>query len=106
MKNNYQKKNASAATVPELVMPDVLALAMGDIADAAREGLLALAVSAGLQVMDALVAESVTALAGPKGRHDPERVAVRHGDDDGSVVLGGRRVPVRRPVGTRRRSVR
>lgn len=43
------------------------------------------------------MAESVTALAGPKGRHDAERIAVRHGSDDGSVVLGGRRVPVRRP---------
>lgn len=97
MSKNYQKKSAPAATVPELVMPDVVTLAMADIADVAREGLLAVAVSAGLQVMDALMAESVTALAGPKGRHDRDRTAVRHGDDDGSVVLGGRRVPVRRP---------
>ncbi|HYN08465.1 MAG TPA: IS256 family transposase [Vicinamibacterales bacterium] len=97
MKNNYQKKAALAATVPEVVMPDEVMLAMADIADAAKEGLLALAVSAGLQVMDVLMAESVTALAGPKGRHDPDRVAVRHGEDDGGVVLGGRRVPVRRP---------
>jgi putative transposase len=58
---------------------------------------LALAVGAGLQVMDALMAESVNAICGPKGRHDPERNAVRHGSDDGSVTLGGRRVPVRRP---------
>ena len=41
--------------------------------------------------------ESVTELAGPKGRHDPNRVAGRHGHEDGSVTLGGRRVPVRRP---------
>lgn len=97
MKNNYQKKAAPAATTPELVMPDVVSLAMADVADAAWEGLLALAVSAGLQVMHVLMAESVTAVAGPKGKHGPARVAVRHGDDDGSVVLGGRRVPVRRP---------
>jgi len=94
---DYQKKSASAATVGELVMPDVVSVAMADVAEAAREGLLALAVSAGLAVMDALMAESVTALAGPKGKHDAERTAVRHGSDDGSVVLGGRRVPVRRP---------
>ena len=97
MMKDYQKKNAAAVTVPELVMPDVVSVAMADIAETAREGLLALAVSAGLQVMDALMAESVTAVAGPKGRHDAERTAVRHGTDDGSVVLGGRRVPVRRP---------
>ncbi len=52
---------------------------------------------AGFQVMDALIDESVTALAGPKFKHDPQRRAVRHGTEAGSVVLGGRRVPVRRP---------
>jgi putative transposase len=41
--------------------------------------------------------ESVTALAGPKGRHDPDRAAVRHGHEQGSVTLGGRRLPVQRP---------
>lgn len=97
MNKNYQTKAASVATVPEFVMPDVVGVAMGDIAEAVREGLLALAVGAGLQVMDALMAESVTAICGPKGRHNPERDAVRHGCGDGAVTLGGRRVPVRRP---------
>lgn len=97
MKKDYQTIAASAATVPGLVMPDVIGIAMGDIAAAVREGLLALAVGTGLQVMDALMAESVTAICGPKGRHNPGRLAVRHGSDDGSVTLGGRRVPVRRP---------
>ena len=32
-----------------------------------------------------------------KGRHDPNRSAVRHGTEDGSVTLGGRRVSTRRP---------
>src|SRR5436305_15306679 len=47
--------------------------------------------------MAAIIDDSVCGLAGPKGRHDPDRNAVRHGTDDGSVVLGGRTVPVRRP---------
>ena len=33
----------------------------------------------------------------PKGKHDAGRSAVRHGTEDGSVTLGGRRVGVRRP---------
>ena len=33
----------------------------------------------------------------PRGKHDPERTATRHGTEAGSVTLGGRRVPVRRP---------
>ena len=61
------------------------------------EGLLALAVGAGLQVMAALMEADVTALAGPKGKHDMARTAVRHGRERGSVTLGGRRVPVTRP---------
>jgi putative transposase len=32
-----------------------------------------------------------------KGSHDTDRTAVRHGTKAGSVTLGGRRVPVRRP---------
>ena len=96
MKKNYQTKTAPAATA-ELVMPDTVAVAMGDLAETVREGLLALAVGAGLQVMQVMMAESVTAVCGPKGQHDPERKAVRHGSEDGSVTLGGRRVPVRRP---------
>jgi transposase-like protein len=47
--------------------------------------------------MQTLMEQSVTALAGPKGRHDPDRVAVRHGHEQGSVTLGGRRIPVQRP---------
>lgn len=47
MSKNYQKKVASAATVPELVMPDVVALAMGDIAEVMREGLLPMSCSRG-----------------------------------------------------------
>jgi len=47
--------------------------------------------------MQVMMTDGVTAVCGPKGAHDPDRVAVRHGSEDGSVTLGGRRVPVRRP---------
>ena len=70
---------------------------MAELAESMREGLLALAVGAGLQVMGVMMQEGVVGLCGPKGVHDPERTAVRHGSEDGSVTLGGRRVPIRRP---------
>jgi transposase-like protein len=44
-----------------------------------------------------MLAEDVARLVGPKGRHLPERTAVRHGSEPGQVTLGGRRVRVRRP---------
>jgi hypothetical protein len=61
------------------------------------QGLLAASTAVGLEVMAELLDAEVTELAGPKGRHDPARVAKRHGSQPGTVTLGGRRVPVRRP---------
>jgi transposase-like protein len=90
--NQIQSVDVSASAVPERV-----SVAMSEIAENMGEGLLALAVGAGLQVMQALMDADVTALAGPKGRHDEARIAVRHGRERGSVTLGGRRVPVTRP---------
>jgi putative transposase len=72
-------------------------VALAELAGEMREGLLALAVGTGLQVMAAIMEADVTAVCGPKGRHDPERTAVRHGHGGGSVTLGGRRIPVERP---------
>lgn len=47
--------------------------------------------------MAQLMEADVTAACGPKGKHNPDRAASRHGTEAGSVTLGGRRVPVRRP---------
>jgi putative transposase len=95
---DYQKTTARTSTtaVPPVV-PDVVSVAMSEIAADVGEGLLALAVGAGLQVMAAMMAADVDALCGPRGRHDSDRTATRHGSEDGSVTLGGRRLPVRRP---------
>ncbi|WP_122526599.1 IS256 family transposase [Mycobacterium persicum] len=90
--SQIQSVDVSASPVPERV-----SVAMAEIAENMQEGLLALAVGAGLQVMAALMEADVTALAGPKGQHDGARTAVRHGHERGSVTLGGRRVPVTRP---------
>ncbi len=77
-------------------LPESVQIAMADLAETATGGLLALAVGTGLQVMSVLMDEEVTAVAGPKGKWNPERTAVRHGSDDGQVTLGGRRVAIRR----------
>ncbi len=80
-----------------LALPETVTVAMGEIAENVQEGLLALAVGTGMQVMQTIMAEDMTAVCGPKGKHDPARAAVRHGTERGSVTLGGRRVPVERP---------
>jgi transposase-like protein len=78
-------------------VPGTVSVALAELAQDMREGLLALAVGTGLQVMAAIMEEDVTAACGPRGRHDLDRAAVRHGHERGSVTLGGRRVPVARP---------
>ena len=82
---------------PELILPDRVTIALAELATAAREGLLALAVGTGLGVLGSLLDTDVERLAGPKGRHNPDRAAVRHGSQTGKVTLGGRRVRVDRP---------
>jgi putative transposase len=98
--NTYQKTSRRAAAAPldaEITVPDQVLVSMAEIAGAAKEGLLALAVGTGLQVMAAMFDEDVTRLCGPGGRHNADRAGYRHGTEEGSVTLGGRRVGVTRP---------
>jgi transposase-like protein len=87
----------AAAEAVEEPLPPRIQEALGQLVGAAKEGLLALSVGVGLGVLEELMAEEVEDVCGPKGRHDPDRIAYRHGTDDGEVTLGGRRVPVERP---------
>jgi hypothetical protein len=61
------------------------------------QGLLAASTAVGLEVMAELMDVEVAELVGPKGKHDPARVAMRHGSEQGTLTLGGRRLGVRRP---------
>src|SRR5207248_359301 len=77
-------------------LPAQIQEALGELVGAAREGLLALSVGVGLGVVHELMELEVTEVVGPKGKHNPDRIAKRHGHEDGSM-LGGRRVAVSRP---------
>ena len=92
MPKNYQNQEIDTS---QPAVPETVSVALAELAGEMREGLLALAVGTGLQVIAAIMEQDVT--AGPKGRHDSDRTATRHGSGAGSVTLGGRRVPVARP---------
>ncbi len=81
MSKNYQSKEIDTS---RLAVPETVNVALGEIAEDMREGLLALAVGTGLQVMATMMEADVTAVCGPKGRHDPQRAATRHGHGAGS----------------------
>jgi transposase-like protein len=85
------------ATRDEGVLPERVQEALGQLVGAAREGLLALSVEVGLGVLRELLEEEVEELVGPKGKWNRDRIAVRHGQENGEVTLGGRRVQVKRP---------
>ena len=100
MSNTYQKdrRRAQPDRQPgEIAVPEQVVVSMAEIAESAKEGLLALAVGTGLQVMAAMFGEDAERLCGPEGKHNPGRAGYRHGSEAGAVTLGGGRVPVSRP---------
>lgn len=78
-------------------LPDELSVTLTDIAAACREGLMAVAVEAGLATAMAIMGEEAAALCGAWNARDPERAHVRGGTTATSVVMGGQRMPIRRP---------
>ena len=90
--------SVAQATSDEAVFPERVQEALGRLVGAAKEGgLPALSVGVGLGVLSEMMEEEVDEVMGPKGKHDPDRTAVRHGHEDGEVTLGGRRVKAKRP---------
>ena len=59
--------------------------------------LFELAVRSGLQVLDAMLEADRTAICGPRYAHQANRTASRAGTVASEVVLGGRKVAIRRP---------
>jgi putative transposase len=81
----------------ELGLPPSVQEALGELVNAAKDGLLALSVGVGLGVLAEMMEAEVDEVVGAKGKRNPERTAVRHGHEAGEVTLGGRRVGVTRP---------
>jgi putative transposase len=72
-------------------------LPLVDLLVEARTELFELAVRSGLKVLDTMLEEDRTAICGPRYAHVADRQASRAGTVSSEVVLGGRKVAVRRP---------
>jgi putative transposase len=95
-------KVATPDAVGELAgLPLEATVAIGDVAGAMRDGLLAFAASAGLVVMRQMLEAELASSVGAKHVKLPaaERVGNWHGTATGQVVLGARKVSVTRPRG-------
>ena len=97
MKKVSGPKVVTTVEASESPLPAEIQQALGELVGAAREGLLALSVGLGLSVVHELMEREVVEVVGPRGKHDADRTAKRHGHEDGSMTLGGRRAAVCRP---------
>ena len=73
-------------------VPIELAVTLRDIAGACREGLMAVAVEAGLATALAIMADEAAQRCGPWNARDAQRDCERGGTTATSVVMGGQRL--------------
>lgn len=86
-----RKKKAESQGMSQALLPILGLLAT------VKASLLDLVFSSGLKVLEMLLEQEREALCGTRYQHDPERKATRVGYAAGELVLGGRRVSVKRP---------
>ena len=77
--------------------PSVRHLPLVEILIDTQAELQELVVASGLKVLEAMLEEDRAAVCGPRYAHQPERQAYRAGHAPSQVVLGGRKVAIRRP---------
>ncbi|MGH8260167.1 MAG: IS256 family transposase [Steroidobacteraceae bacterium] len=92
MKTVMQEQDSRLVGLPPRVQE-----ALGELVGAAEGGLLVLSVGVGLGVLGEMMEAELEEVVGPKHATVKDRVAVRHGHEDGTVTLGGRRVAVKHP---------
>ena len=86
-----QAKNGAGLAPEHLVEPMLAGMTT------TRQHLLAWVHAHGLAALDELLREEAAALAGPNGRHHPQRTHHHWGTAATELTFGGRRVQVRRP---------
>ena len=92
-----KKQSRTVARRRQSVSPTPRHLPLVDILIDTQAELEALVVASGRQVLEAMLEEDRTAVCGPRYAHQPARQAYRAGHAPSQVVLGGRKVAIRRP---------
>jgi hypothetical protein len=77
-------------TQDDVVLPEAVQEAAGQLLGAAKEGLLVLSVEVGLGVLRELLEEEVEQIVGPKGRWNRDRTAVRYGHEERLISVSWR----------------
>ena len=74
-----------------------LPVSMAEVIGGVSAEIERLAGEAGLLIMQSVMNAEVESLAGPKGRHDPDRQITRWRGQQGYVVLDGKKVKITKP---------
>lgn len=85
------KKEEPQTEIQQRVLP------MLEILVRSKMALHELVVDTGMQVLGSLLEEDRVAICGTRSKEQEDRQAYRHGFDQGQLVLGGRKVSVRKP---------
>ncbi len=88
--SHLQLVESEASLKVQVPLPVLGALA------SAESAFLDLCVLVGGQVLESMMEQDREAVCGPKGKHDPDREAVRAGSTTSEITLGGRRIGMRR----------
>ena len=86
----YQKQESKVKSMVRIIDQEKLL-------ETAAGGLLNLSIELGFEVMQQVLDMDVEALAGERGKHDPNRTAYRHGKERTKVVLGGEKRSIDKP---------
>ncbi|MFQ5353088.1 MAG: IS256 family transposase [Candidatus Binatia bacterium] len=104
--SNRGKRTTSGGRRPQIVGRDEalsgrigveLPVSLADVIEGVSDEIEQLAGQAGLLIMREVMDAEVASLAGPKGKHDPDRRVFRWGEQAGYAVVGGAKVRVEHP---------
>jgi putative transposase len=92
-----KRKSRTVARSHQHGSPSQRHLPLVDLLVDTRAELMELAIASGLKVLTTMLEEDRTAICGPRYQHQADRGAFRAGTAPSEVVLGGRKVALRRP---------
>ena len=92
-----EQQSRTVHAVAQAEKPETRHLPLVDLLIDTRAELTELVVRSGMKVLEAMLEEDRVAVCGPRYAHQAERAAGRAGTTTSAVVLGGRKVQIRRP---------
>ena len=92
-----KKESRTIHAVDQVEKPTSRHLPLVDLLIDTRAELTELVVRSGMRVLEAMLEEDRTGICGPRYQHQADRETGRAGTTSSTVVLGGRKVEIRRP---------